>query len=228
MKRLLFGCISVLCLSAAGGLLWISIAAADALRAWAAAPARLEAQIDAARADARRESGRYRLAALAVAEKALIRADARAGEALARTDVLRADVGLQLDAANRSLAEIAAVRRDLQPALEAAARTTGGVDRALGQVNDALPLFLDCDHNPDCLYNRYVGVAQSGERAARAIAVAMPDTAQAFKEGAEAGRDLARSGANIAKSWEKQTPLYVRVIGWAVKPVVYIKSLFGW
>jgi hypothetical protein len=37
------------------------------------------------------------------------------------------------------------------------------------QVNEALPLFLDCDHNADCLFNRYVGTARGTEKTAEAI-----------------------------------------------------------
>ncbi len=45
-----------------------------------------------------------------------------------------------------------------------------------------LPLLLDCDHNPDCLHNRYVGTARSAEGAAVALeraAASIERTAQA-------------------------------------------------
>lgn len=42
------------------------------------------------------------------------------------------------------------------------------------QINDAAPLFLDCDHNPDCVFNRYVGVSKGVEQSAIAIGKAMP------------------------------------------------------
>ena len=32
------------------------------------------------------------------------------------------------------------------------------------QIDDAAPLFLDCDHNPDCFFNRYQGVSKSIEK----------------------------------------------------------------
>ena len=34
------------------------------------------------------------------------------------------------------------------------------------QIDDSLPMFLDCDHNPDCVFNRYVGVSRGIETAA--------------------------------------------------------------
>ena len=34
----------------------------------------------------------------------------------------------------------------------------------VAQVNDSAPLYLDCDHNPDCLFNRYVGVSVAIEK----------------------------------------------------------------
>lgn len=78
---------------------------------------------------------------------------------------------------------------DAQAVLANASRATGALDRALvdvplelgalnatiattarpigetaQQLDDAAPLFLDCDHNPDCLFNRYQGVSKSIEK----------------------------------------------------------------
>lgn len=36
----------------------------------------------------------------------------------------------------------------------------------LDNLNDSAPLFFNCDHNADCLYNRYVGSARAGEKTA--------------------------------------------------------------
>jgi Na+-transporting methylmalonyl-CoA/oxaloacetate decarboxylase gamma subunit len=37
------------------------------------------------------------------------------------------------------------------------------------QIDSAAPLFLDCDHNADCLFNRYVGTARGTEKTAESI-----------------------------------------------------------
>jgi len=71
-------------------------------------------------------------------------ADRRLGDTLARVDT--------------ALATADSLRQDLKPSLDSAAAITA-------QFNGALPLYLDCDHNPDCLFNRYAGVSQSIERA---------------------------------------------------------------
>ncbi len=62
---------------------------------------------------------------------------------------------------------IVEMRADLRPLLEYAANITG-------QVADAAPLWLDCDHNPNCAFNRYVGVARGVEQMALAWGKAAP------------------------------------------------------
>lgn len=42
------------------------------------------------------------------------------------------------------------------------------------RVADAAPLFLDCDHNADCVFNRYVGTARGIEQMAAAWGHAAP------------------------------------------------------
>ena len=63
----------------------------------------------------------------------------------------------QLLAANGSLSGIGV---SLKPALDAAAGITT-------QVNEALPLWLDCEGNPSCAFNLYQGTAKSIEHTAQ-------------------------------------------------------------
>lgn len=134
------------------------------------------------------------------------------GDLLARVDRLT-DVSEQaLSEVTASVDAVSDTATDLRPVLENAAKITA-------QVNDVLPMFVDCDHNPDCVYNRYVGVAQSTERAMRAVAETAPGTLKSVES-------TASSVASIARSWEKQTPLYVRVLGWAGSGFLKIKTLF--
>jgi hypothetical protein len=130
----------------------------------------------------------------------------------AQLGTLNATIATNLGRANDSIAEVAAVGAGAGPILANAEKITG-------QVNDSLPLFLDCDHNPDCVFNRYVGVAQSTEKAMRAVSQTAPGTLKSVES-------TAGSVASIAHSWEKQTPLYVRAIGWAGSAFVKIKALF--
>jgi hypothetical protein len=111
--------------------------------------AALLAEIAAARKDVLTRS-ELQVSALrkdVLAETAQIRetADRRIGDTLARAD--------------RALGTVEALRADLKPSLDHSAAITA-------QVNDALPLFLDCDHNQDCVFNRYVGASKGIEHAA--------------------------------------------------------------
>ena len=56
------------------------------------------------------------------------------------------------------------------------------------QISDSLPLFLDCEHNPDCLFNRYQGSAHAFERTMQAVEKAAPRVADS----------AARNGENLA------------------------------
>jgi hypothetical protein len=76
----------------------------------------------------------------------------------------RKDLAGQIEASRKDLLErterqLAALRGDLKPVFEHAASLTKHVD-------DAAPLFLDCEFNQDCAFNRYVGASKGVERAA--------------------------------------------------------------
>jgi hypothetical protein len=144
-----------------------------------------------------------------VSERSIADLTARADRQLA---LLNATVASNLGRANNSIAEVSGVASGVRPALENAGRITA-------QVNDALPLYLDCDHNPDCVFNRYVGVAQSTEKAMRAVAATTPGTLKSVES-------TAASVASIARSWEKQTPLYVRALGWLGGLGLKLKTIF--
>jgi len=134
------------------------------------------------------------------------------GDLFARVDRLTDVSERALSEVTASVDAISGTATELRPVLENAAKITA-------QVNDVLPMFVDCDHNPDCVYNRYVGVAQSTERAMRAVAETAPETLKSVES-------TAGSVASIARSWEKQTPLYVRVLGWLGSSFLKIKTLF--
>ena len=91
-----------------------------------------------------READALRKDVMAEASEVRITADRRLGDTLSRVDT--------------ALATVDSLRQDLKPLFDHTAGITA-------QVNDALPLYLDCDHNPDCVFNRYVGVSKGVERA---------------------------------------------------------------
>ena len=78
----------------------------------------------------------------------------------------------QLAALNTTLSQNAAPYASLPPLLEkqltqlnaTLATSAQPIRETAQQLDDAAPLFLDCDHNPDCFFNRYQGVSKSIEK----------------------------------------------------------------
>jgi hypothetical protein len=67
--------------------------------------------------------------------------------------------GDTLARADTALGKIEELRSDLKPVLDHA----GNLAK---QVDDTAPMFLNCEYNPDCIFNRYVGASKGIERAA--------------------------------------------------------------
>ena len=87
-------------------------------------------------------------------------------------DRTRSDVKESLTTANTTAASLSlGVTSALKP-LQSSAQ----------QVNDALPLYLDCDHNPDCAFNRFQGVSKSVEKMSSDGAKAMRTFDQKWPE----------------------------------------------
>ncbi len=135
------------------------------------------------------------------------------------------------DVATKADAQVAALRTDLDGQMTA---LTTVLDRRIGEVTvpagdtillaqDLLPpvqnivavasdnatILGDCDHNPNCLANRIIGVmkstekmAQAGEKMATAIAKETPETAAAVKN---TSRDMSVIVSRFARpvSWAK-------------------------
>jgi hypothetical protein len=102
------------------------------------------------------------------------------GEVLTRYDQTEQD-------ANSRLVDITATVTALKPAIANLGTITTHVSGIWAQVEDAAPLFLDCDHNPDCAFNRFQGtskaiekMAEEGAKAAPAIAEAAANTGKQF------------------------------------------------
>lgn len=111
--------------------------------------------------------------------------------ALARNDIKGiADLadsrlaGIQRDL-NTQLASAGANLNDRAVDLNRTLELTSAPYRSIGQqFSDAAPLFLDCDHNADCLFNRWVGMGRGVE-------------------------DISLSLGSIAKTAERSAPAFV-------------------
>ncbi len=124
-------------------------------------------------------------------------ADQRVGDTLARAD--------------RALATIDSLRQDLKPMLDHSARITA-------QVDDSLPLFLDCDHNPDCVFNRYVGASKGIERAAGNVAQMSGDFRGALPKAIDAWQGIGDDVHGITGNVKKLTTpkWYDRALGYGL------------
>jgi hypothetical protein len=60
-----------------------------------------------------------------------------------------------------------------------------GAKQVESQVSDAVSLTLDCDHNPDCFHNRWVGASRAAEKSAEVLADSLPRIAEGVAQTAE-------------------------------------------
>ena len=170
----------------------------------------LTAQVESARQDvlARSERQSAALRADVMAEVAEIRkmADRRLGDTLARADT--------------ALGTMEALRRDLQPVLDNSAAIAA-------QVNASLPLFLDCDHNADCFFNRYVGASRGIERAALNFGQASTTFNSALPGFVRNADSLVADSAATANNIKRLTTpkWYDRLIGYGLNGVVIYRNL---
>jgi hypothetical protein len=148
-----------------------------------------------------------------------LRADAVAQIAALRETADRR-LGDTLTRAGDALANIDKLRLDLKPALDHSAAIAA-------QVNDSLPLFLDCDHNPDCVFNRYVGASKGIERAALNIGEAsqdfradLPHMLLTFNR---IGTDVSGTAGNLDRLTRPHW--YDRLIGYALNGIVIYRNL---
>ena len=133
-------------------------------------------------------------------------ADRRVGDTLARADA--------------ALETVDGMRRDLQPVLQHSASIAS-------QVDDSLPLYLDCDHNPDCVFNRYVGASKGIERAADNMGSASEDVRRALPEMLRTwnriGVDVSGTAGNLDRLTKPHW--YDRLIGYALNGILIYRNL---
>lgn len=153
-----------------------------------------------------RQATALRVETLAEVDQFRQTADRRLGDTLARADAV--------------LETLDATRRDLKSTLENSAAITA-------QVNDALPLFLDCDHNPDCVFNRYVGASKGIERAAMNFGQASADVRSALPQMLATWNQIGIGVAGTAANLDRLTKphWYDRLMGYGLNGVVIYRNL---
>ncbi len=103
-------------------------------------------------------------------------------------------VAVELSRTNDSLAKIAATAEPLH--------------HSLNQVESALPMFLDCDHNPNCVFNRYVGTMRGLEQMSIAVGKSAPNTAKSLEETSRNVAIMTGSVATITQRVMAPKPWY--------------------
>jgi hypothetical protein len=133
-------------------------------------------------------------------------ADARIGDALARAD--------------SALGVAEALDGQLQPVL---AHSAG----IAAQVENGLPLFLDCDHNPDCLFNRYQGTAKAVERAAGDVSAMSVDFRRDWPGYLRTWNGIGRNVEETTASIDKlsRPHWYDRLLGYGLNAAVIYRNL---
>jgi hypothetical protein len=138
-----------------------------------------------------------------------------------RAASIQADLNARLLEANSTLdmqltkteADLAANMSTLNSNI---ATLTAPMASVMSQVNEASPLFLDCDHNSDCLFNRWVGMGRSIEKVA--------------ENGAETSKNISKLTEDLSKFTNEITkpkPWYKHIIDYG-KLAVYTVSKFVW
>ena len=170
----------------------------------------LAGQVEAARKDLLGRTERQ-VAALrtdVIGEVAQIRstADRRIGDSLARVDT--------------ALGKVEELRTDLKPTLDHAAGITK-------QVDDAAPLFLDCEYNPDCVFNRYVGASKGIERAALNFGQMSADVRTALPTAITTWQGIGANVGGITANVNQLTKprWYDRLLGYGLNGVVIYRNL---
>lgn len=197
MKAVLYGSLSVSCLTVAAGL-WLLLADLRiATRAWGALPGALITEsmqyrlvVDHRMQDALRLAGEEASATRTTLDRRLasIEQAARA-EVRAASSPLSSAAERVADDVGQVTSDLSALTRNLDKSATQAASLTS-------QIAEAAPLWLDCGHNPNCAFNRYVGTARGIEQTARALGEQAP---QLTKSAAQIAESTRLTAANVER-----------------------------
>jgi mRNA-degrading endonuclease toxin of MazEF toxin-antitoxin module len=170
----------------------------------------LAGQIQAARQDllvrTERQVAALRTDVMGEVDQIRTTADRRVGDTLGRADA--------------ALAHVEEFRGDLKPVLDHAA----GIAK---QVDDAAPLFLDCEYNPDCVFNRYVGASKGIERAAMNFGQMSSDVRAALPAAITTWQAIGTNVGGITANVNRLTKprWYDRLLGYGLNGVVIYRNL---
>jgi len=175
----------------------------------------------AARQDLTREVAAARVAAVEISDRqatafrtGILAQSADFGDAAGRR------LGATLSKLDTTLAATNAIELDLRPTLQHSAAIAA-------QVDDSLPLFLNCDHNPDCVFNRYVGVSRGVETAAIDVSGMSRDFRRDWPAYLKTWQDIGVQTDGFVANINRLTRphWYDRLIGYGLNGVVIYRSL---
>jgi len=175
----------------------------------------------AARQDLTRQVAAARVAALALSDR---QATAFRTGILAQTagfgDATSRQIGHTLSEIDIAFATVPSLERDLRPTLRHAAAIAA-------QIDDSLPMFLDCDHNPDCVFNRYVGVSRGIETAALDVSGMSRDFRRDWPAYLKTWQDIGVQTDGFVANMNRLTQphWYDRLIGYGLNGAVIYRSL---
>ena len=183
--------------------------------------AALVAEIQATRGDltAQVHSARENLLGRADRQVTALRSDVM-GEVAEIRKAADRRVGDTLGRIDTALARVEELRGDLKPALDHTASVTR-------QIDDAAPLFLDCEFNPDCLFNRYVGASKGIERAALNFGQMSSDVRAALPTAIDTWQGIGGNVNGITANVNRLTKprWYDRLLGYGLNGVVIYRNL---
>jgi len=95
------------------------------------------------------------------------------------------------------------------------------------QADAAAPMFLDCDHNPDCLFNRYVGASKGIERASVNVVLMTADVRQALPAAITTWQGIGTNVNGITDNVNKLTrpKWYDRALGYGFTGLAMYRDL---
>jgi hypothetical protein len=147
--------------------------------------------------------------------------------AVARADARLAGIEEQLTAANHEIASVTQAAAATIP--ETASFVTKSIASisqdvhsvsvpaaaVVAQVNDAAPLYLDCEFNPSCAYNRFQGISKATEQTMQAVAKAAPEIADST---VRIEKDIQREADELTKPkrWWQKLEAWLTLAGVAV------------
>jgi hypothetical protein len=167
---------------------------------------RTEREVAALRVDALEQVAALRTDVMGEVGRIRSTADRRVGDTLARVDT--------------ALGKVEELRGDLKPTFDHAASVTK-------QVDDAAPLFLDCEFNQDCFFNRYVGASKGIERAAMNFSQMSSDVTLAMPAAITTWQGIGKNVAGITANVNQLTKpkWYDRLLGYGLNGVVIYRNL---